>query len=281
MKEFSKRSKRAILVFCGIFLVLVLLPRLYFYIYPTPKFTLKTVDIGGNDTLIKSINTSELLTYNERKKASSRFKKPKKKFDPNGYSVEDWMKLGLSEKQAAAILKFNKYGFHSPSDLRKCFVFQNDEFYDLIVDSLVFPEQKSKFTHDPNRLDLNFVRKNDLTEVLHGDSLLAKRILSYKFLLGGFYEMEQLQEVHGMTQKAYEELRKNFYVNRRDIRKLKINTEDVYRLKEHPYIHEWKVAAEIVQSRKKEGDFKSLDDLKKRIPHNESIFNKLAPYLKF
>lgn len=51
-------------------------------------------------------------------------------FDPNTIGVNEWMKLGFSEKQARSIEKYKATGavFHKPQDLKKVYVIGEDGY---------------------------------------------------------------------------------------------------------------------------------------------------------
>ena len=64
---------------------------------------------------------SKRLSNKEKKaKPSKKGKKyflPKSRFNPNDYSLDDWMALGLSVKQSQSILNFVQRGIYSNSAL--------------------------------------------------------------------------------------------------------------------------------------------------------------------
>ena len=63
------------------------------------------------------------------------------------------------------------------------------------------------------------------------------------------------------------------------IRTLNINSATKEELKAHPYLY-WKHANAIVNYRKQHWDYKTLDELKKIVLINDSIFQKVKPYLE-
>jgi len=63
---------------------------------------------------------------------------PPRKFNPNEYELQDWINLGLSEKQAQVIINFKqRENIQNNEHLRQIFVI-NDEFYELIRDSTYY-----------------------------------------------------------------------------------------------------------------------------------------------
>jgi DNA uptake protein ComE-like DNA-binding protein len=107
----------------------------------------------------------------------------------------------------------------------------------------------------------------------------AKKIMSYRKLLGGYYNKEQLLEVWGMDITRYNTIKDHIRVERDSIHKININTEAFKLLMKHPYI-KYEIARSIIIYRKEHGNFKNIDELKSMENINDSIFNKLNPYIK-
>lgn len=61
-------------------------------------------------------------------------------------------------------------------------------------------------------LDLNRVDSATLTQVPSIGPTFARRIINYRQRLGGYYTVLQLQEVYGMTQERYEEIKPYFSI---------------------------------------------------------------------
>src|SRR5690606_29690521 len=136
--DFSKKSRRAILVFLVLFLIVVFIPRAYFLLTPPTKFEFSQTDF--EQKVFKEAQFQKKNKFSSDSKKRAKFKVPSSKFDPNKYAASDWMKLGLSEKQANVLLKFGKRGFYSSDELKQVFVI-SDEFFALIKDSLIFPSK--------------------------------------------------------------------------------------------------------------------------------------------
>ena len=65
------------------------------------------------------------------------------KFNPDFYSESDWQKMGFSEKQSAAIVKYKNYlggSFLSKEKFKECFII-NDENYKKLYPYLILPEK--------------------------------------------------------------------------------------------------------------------------------------------
>ena len=108
----------------------------------------------------------------------------------------------------------------------------------------------------------------------------AKAIIAYREKLGGYYSIEQLQEVYLIDSAKYESLVSNFYVNTDSIHPyLHLNTDDYYSLKKHPYISK-KMAYDIQQYRDNNGEFSNIEQLKNVNSINDSIYMRLYWYFE-
>ena len=278
--EFSKRSRRAILVFVLLFIILAIIPRLIlFYTPETPlKFSWKEKQIIQN---FKPVIEKNPRTKYTKKKYNS----PAKKFDPNTYSVSDWMQLGLSQKQAEAVLKFGKYGFKSKEDLKRVFVIP-EELMRKIIDSTFYSEKMqynisiSEFKKENNRIvvDLNSASEEELLSIKGIGPFFAKNILKRREQLGGYINDEQLLEVWKMTPEKIQEIKPYIHIDSEQIKKLNINTTTAEEFKKHPYFS-WNMANAIVKLRNQHGPFKSINELKMSVVLTEELFLKIKPYL--
>lgn len=278
--QFSKRSRRAILVFVVLLMILAIIPRLILFYTPEKplKFSWKEKQIIQNFRPKKEKNTNRVYI----KKI---YKIPAKKFDPNTYTVSDWIKLGLSQKQAEAVLKFGKYGFKSKEDLKRVFVIP-EELMRKIIDSTFYPENKngkiyfSEEKKETNRIvvDLNSASEEELQEIKGIGPFFAKNILKRRQQLGGYYNNQQLLEVWKMTPEKLEEIKPYISFDPQKINKLNINTASAEEFKKHPYFS-WNIANAIVKLRNQHGPFQSINDLKMSVVLTEELFLKIKPYL--
>ena len=105
---------------------------------------------------------------------------------------------------------------------------------------------------------------------------IARSIVAYRNLLGGFYSLEQLNEVEYFTS----DMIKWFKLDNVDIRKLNINKVGLDKLRQHPYLNFYQ-AKIIIEHRKKRGNIKSLSQLSLYEEFTEKDLNRLAYYFYF
>ena len=222
------------------------------------------------------------------------------KFNPDFYAEKDWVKLGYSEKQAVAIIKYKNYlggSFRSKEKFKECFII-SDEDYLRLAPYLILPEKeekkeslvsnKIKYNYfDPNVLDLEGWKNLGFSEKQ------AQVILNYKErnLRGSFKNLEDIQKcfvisadkflelkpwikIKEQEQKSItEELSKPKEIHKTDFSKIDVNQITFKQLVEFGF--DEKSAASFLGFRKKLGGF--VD--KKQILETYNISQDLAKKL--
>lgn len=280
--DFSKRSRRAILIFVVLLIIVVLVPRFLSLFQDSEQFSFHQTNFEKIEFKKKAYSKKFYKSYSKK----SKFKTPPKKFNPNTYSSVDWMNLGMSQKQADLIVKFGKRGFYSDEDLKKVFVI-SDQFFAVIKDSLFYPERKIENTvaKSVNKdlkivyVELNSANEIDLMELKGIGQFFAKNIIKKRNELGGFVKKEQLLEVWKMDQEKLDGIINNISIDIKAITQLPLNTVSAQELKNHPYFT-WNVANSIVKLRSQLGGFQSIEDIRRSVLIDDELFTKIKPYLK-
>ncbi|KQT26289.1 hypothetical protein ASG22_06360 [Chryseobacterium sp. Leaf405] len=151
------------------------------------------------------------------------------KFNPDHYSVADWIKMGFSERQAEAILKYKNYlggSFVSKEKFKECFII-NEENYQKLSPYLILPEktpadfksfaknfnsEKNKIQYhsfDPNTLDLDGWKSFGFSEKQ------AQTIVNYRDrnLRGSFKSLEDIQKCFVISVEKFEEMKPYIKLN--------------------------------------------------------------------
>lgn len=279
--KFSKQSRKAIVIFSIVFLIIVLFPRVYLYFQPIERVSISEKLIKSPDKVYQNKFKKFNSNKNKPHKRTVKFKNPPRQFDPNLYTIQDWMNLGLSEKQSQTIINFNKYGFYSIEDMEKCFIFQDKQLMDVISDSLIFPTRnnENKGIKDIH-IELNSANKEDLIKLSGIGEYFAAKIIDYRERLGGFHSLNQLLEIYRFDKEKLEKIKPNISVRTDNIIQLNLNDVDVKTLRNHPYINSWNLANSIVKMRQQKGSYKKIEEIKESDLMTDEIFNKIQPYLK-
>ncbi len=134
--------------------------------------------------------------------------------------------------------------------------------------------EKKPFTIHANTCDTL-----DLQQIRGIGSAFSKRIIKYRDQLGGFVRKEQLLEVWGIDSAKYAQIEGAFIIDKKNIRKINLNTVTINDLKKHPYLDYYQAKA-IVQTRDSQGLYKSIDDILKIALIDKETFELICEYLE-
>ncbi len=126
--------------------------------------------------------------------------------------------------------------------------------------------------------DINTVSAEALRRVRGIGKVYSERIIKYRNLLGGFSQMDQLNEVYGLSSDIVEKMRHHFSVQSK-VQLLSINSDSVKVLVKHPYIS-YDLAWVVINYRKQNGDIDDVNDLSEIKAIDDSLIQKLRPYLE-
>lgn len=110
--------------------------------------------------------------------------------------------------------------------------------------------------------------------------VLAQRIIKYRNSLGGFYSLNQLNEIWGMDPELPQKLEGKILLDSSAITYLDINQASREQLAAHPYIR-YKLASMIVNYRNQHGRYSNAGELLQLKQMSDSTLKKLQPYLRF
>lgn len=279
----SKRNRRGVWLLLIACVALSFIPRVLASLNDNSlKVSFEELEEAEEVVEAKKRQEASKKKYKKKNRKKKQYHSPAHAFDPNDYGKEDWMQLGLSEKQANVVMKFSSRGIRSNEDLKKIYVLP-EELYQLIKDSTLYPtidfEVDAK-TFEKKELEIVDINKASYEELISlpgiGD-YYAKKIISYREELGGYIGTHQLLDIWKFGSERYDKL-SNRIVSNGTIKKLNINEASVDELKNHPYIS-YKVANSIVKMRDAHGKYKDLRDLLQSVLINEELLNKIQPYL--
>lgn len=216
-------------------------------------------------------------------------------FDPNTLDAAGWKRLGIRDRTITGILHYREKGgrFRRADDIRKIWGIPPDMRerlipYVCIAIDAAPPEQSGYPTPvfrkpppaAPVVIDINQA-DSAAWEALPGiGPSLASRIIRFREKLGGFYSIDQVAETFGLPDSVFRLIVPRLQLRQTSVQQLAINESDVSVLAAHPYIR-FKLARLIVSYRLQHGNFKTPRDLLMIPACNDSLIQKLAPYLKF
>ncbi len=204
-------------------------------------------------------------------------------FDPNKATNDEFLRLGLSDKQIATIRKYlDKLGvFRSKEDFFKIRVISANQKKQLddwiVIEDLqkVMPEKN--IVPKTTIIEINTADSIQLKQLPGIGSILSKRIVKYRDLLGGFYSISQLKEVYGLTEQTISLIEGKVTVDVSKIKKLDVNFADLNELSRHPYLKK-ELASKIIKFRTKRGSFRDLAILRDSMILNIDEYKRIKPY---
>jgi competence ComEA-like helix-hairpin-helix protein len=300
LKEYFYFSKieRAGIISLIILITLLAVGRFLLITY-YPQVSLEQRDVSELTAIVDSLQEAQSLAEEKEENLKERNISENlaelSDFNPNELRVEDWEKFGLSEKQAQSLLSYKSIigGFKSKEQFRKVYVI-NDELHEKLSPHILLPEKEVQTANNAPRWEKKKYERKDRVypkvnineadtaafKSLYGiGDFLANMIVKRREELGGFISKEQLKEVYGLKEETLLRLDTQLVFKPTTIRKININTAAKDELKAHPYIY-WKYANVIVNYREQHGKYRQLEDLKNIVIINDSIFQKVKPYLE-
>jgi competence protein ComEA len=300
---FSKKEQLSIAVLLLLFILLALLNifagKLFSpTIFPAVNFDSIVVQFQAEGLEEKTSKTFEYVNPETSFTANKLTPFP---FNPNMLSEEDWKKIGLSERQIKGIKNYEARGgkFFRKEDVKKMYTISEAE-YAILEPFIVIPtpevskikaekEEKKKVYEttfeNPKALfdevfELNTADSLQLIQIPGVGPWTSHRILQYRNILGGFYDKNQLYEVHGFDSMRYDQIEKHLVIDSLLINKIRINYFTFKELIRHPYI-DYALTKTLVNHREKRGFVKSFDELGKLEGYTTETIKKLRPYVRF
>ncbi len=217
-------------------------------------------------------------------------------FDPNTADSTQFLRLGLQPWQVQNIYKYRARGgiYRKKEDFARLYGLTVKDYRRLepyirissdYQPSAILVEEKNSGADTlrfPKKLNgdehvvLNTADTAQLLKVPGIGRFYAREILRYGQRLGGFVNVDQLDEIEQFPSEA----KKYFVISQASPQLLNVNKLSLQQLRRHPYINYYQAKA-IVDYRRLHGPLKSLQDLRlsKDFPPEEIA--RLTPYVTF
>jgi competence ComEA-like helix-hairpin-helix protein len=295
---FSLSERRAIYV------LLVLIAVLIIAIIWTPTSGVQSVyDVAEADSLVLKLKQKEeRKSFSKNERIQGMVPATLAPFEPNLADSIELLRLGLPSYVVNNVIKYRQKGgrFSTPESFARIYGLTEEKFKELkpyiyiSQDFIKKPEQRKFLQERPKRehkmdslpkpfkypegtlVDVNAADTTELKKIPGIGSGIARRIVAYRNRLGGFYSLEQLNEVEFVSADLF----KWFKLESDSIRKLPINRVGLDKLRAHPYINFYQ-AKVIVEYRRKRGEIKSLSQLSLYEEFAEKDLKRLSAYVSF
>jgi competence protein ComEA len=272
---YSRRERRATIVLLVILICFIMLPHIFSsdpagpndisYLLSMPGMS------SGKDTSLFAGKSSLFM------------------FDPNKASYDTLIMLGLTKKQAQTLVNYRQKSgkLRKAEDIRRIHNIDTATADRLI--QYIKIEEREKYGHDT--LKKSSVVRNKMIELNSADSaafeslpgigpVLSSRIVKYRKRLGGFVKKEQLKEVYGLKESAYQKISGFVYADSSKVNKIEINTNGIKNLSRLPYLDQYDLQS-IRRYRELNGTINSIEVLVENEIISADKARKIAPYIEF
>ncbi|KUY31919.1 hypothetical protein ATB96_00460 [Elizabethkingia ursingii] len=203
--------------------------------------------------------------------------KPKKTFDPNTLTAQEWKSLGFSEKQVQDILNYKekilKGSFKTLADLEKCYMISTEKLEELKPWIRINQSTSTLTLSQITEPDINTISFQQLRD--YGfDERAAASLLGFRKKLGGFAQKEQILETYNIDKDLALKLIQEARLDISKVNKIDILTAEPA-LKGHPYFRFY--ADKIIFYRTSLSD---KNDILKRLNAKPKDLEKILWYLK-
>jgi competence ComEA-like helix-hairpin-helix protein len=126
-------------------------------------------------------------------------------------------------------------------------------------------------------IELNAADTLELKQLRGIGSVLSNRIVKYRNSLGGFYTVEQLKEVYGISDGVFEQIKEHVTVDIAGLKKFSIDKDSISVMSRHPYF-KYKQVIVLVNHYRKEKSLRKSDVLNLQVISAEE-WEKMRHYL--
>ena len=293
---FSKGERVAIVTILALILVLILA-----CLFRPSRKSLSDASLHDLDSLLALRQAAiELQQQQQAEKPQEVTELHPFPFNPNTITEEEWLQIGLTDRQVRSIMNYKAKGgrFYSKSDVEKLYAISEEEYAQL-EPFIVLPEvargntskptakkqERQAFDDKPKPekkaipvVDLNTVDSTTLVELPRMGGYMASRIIAFREKLGGFVEVAQLLDVKGLDSTRFAAMRPYLLIGDTETRKIDVNREDFKTLVGHPYLS-YEQVKRIFRQRETRGMIKNWVQLEALLKEEGDVNPLLEYYL--
>ena len=293
---FSKGERIAIVTILALILVLILA-----CLFRPSRKSLSDASLHDLDSLLALRQAAiELQQQQQAEKPQEVTELHPFPFNPNTITEEEWLQMGLTDRQVRSIMNYKAKGgrFYSKSDVEKLYAISEEEYAQL-EPFIVLPEvargntakstakkQESQAFDDKPKpekkaipvVDLNTVDSTTLVELPRMGGYMASRIIAFRDKMGGFVEVEQLLDVKGLDSTRFAAMRPYLLIGDTEMRRIDVNRADFKTLVGHPYLS-YEQVKRIFRQRETRGMIKNWAQLEALLKEEGDVNPLLEYYL--
>lgn len=224
-------------------------------------------------------------------------------FNPNTADSAQLNQLGLPDWMIRNILKYRAKGgrFRQAEDFKKIYGMKEEFFASLLPYIKIPADSSAKLTKENlvtiqplntfndtlrypktekyspgTTIELNQADTMELKKIPGIGSGIAHKIIAYREQLGGYYDIQQLEEINLNSRL----LSSWFQIDTTQIKRIPVNQASVARLKRHPYINFYQAKA-LVDYRKKQGSIRNMKPFVLLEEFTRKDLERIPHYLDF
>lgn len=225
---------------------------------------------------------------------------PRFNFDPNTAAATELQQLGLPSKVIQNIVKYREKGgkFKYREDVARIYGMP-ENLYAALSPYIQLPSKNETPAADiaaivagnnpapyqagsvPKKhagtIDINRASVEEWQQMKGIGPAFAKRIVTFRDKLGGFYTVGQVAETFGLPDSTFQKIKPQL-VPSPIVNKIKINTVSLEVLMTHPYIKR-NIAQIILNYRAQHGPFAAPEDLYRIHALSKEVVEKILPYI--
>ena len=293
---FSKGERVAIVTILALILVLILA-----CLFRPSRKSLSDASLHDLDSLLALRQAAiELQQQQQAEKPQEVTELHPFPFNPNTITEEEWLQIGLTDRQVRSIMNYKAKGgrFYSKNDVEKLYAISEEEYAQL-EPFIVLPEvargntakptakkqESQAFDDKPKHekktvhvVDLNTVDSTTLVELPRMGGYMASRIIAFREKLGGFVEVAQLLDVKGLDSTRFTAMRPYLLIGDTETRRIDVNRADFKTLVGHPYLS-YEQVKRIFRQRETRGMIKNWAQLEALLKEEGEVNPLLEYYL--
>jgi DNA uptake protein ComE-like DNA-binding protein len=219
-------------------------------------------------------------------------------FDPNTADSTQLLRLGLQPWQVRNIYKYRAHGgiYRQKEDFARLYGLTVKQYRELepyirissdyLPASTLVGRKRETVERDTLRYPikiqenehvvLNTADTTQLKKVPGIGSYYASEIIRHGQRLGGFVNVDQLDEIENFPKDA----KQYFVIANAHPKRMNINRLTLQQLRRHPYINFYQAKA-ITDYRRLHGDIKSIDELRLSKDFTDEAIHRLEPYIEY
>lgn len=217
-------------------------------------------------------------------------------FDPNSLCLDSLISLGIPRQTARILVNYRQGGgsFRRKEDLLKVYGMDTSLFerlepwIEIPASTSAGPDARPGVTdtgtvfpygYDEKKFEINSADTAQLKTVYGIGPVFARRIAKYRHLLGGFYHMDQLKQVYGLSEQQFSAISMRCWADTSMLRTIDLNRASLDDLQRHPYLDGYQASA-LIDYRETTGAFQSLEEVRRNHLLPPEVYRKVAPYFR-